>query len=484
MIPAKDKYQLKNWELVSINPNSRDWHWFDFFNFWAVSIQSIIGFSLIASLYLLYDLNSLIVLSGTLFSGLIIFYLTNLIGSISQNSGLPFPVILRISLGFSAAKYFGLVRGLIGVFMFGAQTFFISKSLGYILRIILYNFDNQLLNHEFLLIFFFGLNIIDWFSLVLTLIIQFILFTRSAHFNKNLIKFSSIIIYLGLIVFLIILFFNHSNDLLNSFILSTNIENVISKKNIIPFISVVGTMFAYFSILLVNFGDFARYAKNHSEMKIGNLTLLLNIILFSFLALLICLGSDIFFAKNSINVDRFLTNPNDIISQINNNFLTISALILILISSMSSNLIANYIPSQNTLINFLPNKLNLKSTGIIITFLALLISTFWLSIFSQRISLNIFDTLTSFLGPIFGVIVADFYFIKNKKINHKELFYPEEETEYICNNGWCFKAVYAVFIGFVFSAATVWNINLLQFQSFGWLIGAILSYIVYLLLKK
>ena len=484
MIQAKDKYQLKNWELVSINPNNRDWQWFDFFNFWAVSIQSVIGFSLIVSLYLLYDLNSLVVLSGTLFSGLIIFYLTSLIGSISQNSGLPFPVVLRISLGFNAAKYFGLVRGLIGIFMFGAQTFFISKSIGYILRIILFNFDNQILNHEIFLIFFFGLNLIDWFSLILTLIIQFILFTKSAYFIKNLIKFSSIIIYIGLIFFLIILFFNHSNDLFNSLKLSTNIENVIAKKNIIPFISVVGTMFAYFSILIVNFGDFARYAKNHKEMKIGNLTLLINIFLFSFLALLICLGSDIFFSKNSINVDKLLTNPNDIISKINNNFLTISALIIILISSMSSNLIANYIPSQNTLINFLPNKLNVKSTGIIISILALLISSFWLSIFSQQVSLIFFDTLTSFLGPIFGVIVADFYFIKNKKINHKELFYPEEETEYIYNNGWCFKASYAVFIGFIFSAATVWNVNLLQFQSFGWLIGAILSYIVYLLLKK
>ena len=78
MIPVKDKYQLRNWELVSINPNNRDWGWFDFFNFWAVSIQSIIGFSLIASLYLLYDLNSLVVLSGTLFAGLIVFFLTNL----------------------------------------------------------------------------------------------------------------------------------------------------------------------------------------------------------------------------------------------------------------------------------------------------------------------------------------------------------------------------------------------------------------------
>ena len=181
--------------------------------------------------------------------------------------------------------------------MFGAQTFFISKSLGYIFRIILYNFDNQLLNYKFLLIFFVGLNIIDWFTLILTLIIQFTLFTRSAYFIKNLIKFSSIIIYLGLILILLILFLDHSNDLLNSFKLSTNIENVISKKNIIPFISVVGTMFAYFSFLVVSFGDFALYAKNHNEMKIGNLTLLINIFLFSFLALLICLGSDIFSQK-------------------------------------------------------------------------------------------------------------------------------------------------------------------------------------------
>ena len=58
-----ENFQLRNWELVSINPNNRNWVWSDYFNFWAVSIQSVIGFSLIASLYLIYDLNSLIVFS-------------------------------------------------------------------------------------------------------------------------------------------------------------------------------------------------------------------------------------------------------------------------------------------------------------------------------------------------------------------------------------------------------------------------------------
>ena len=484
MIPVKDKFQLRNWELVSINPNKRDWSWFDFFNFWAVSIQSIIGFSLIASLYLLYDLNSLVVLSGTLFAGLIVFFLTNIVGNISQSNGLPFPVILRLSMGFNGARYLGLVRGLIGIFMFGVQTFFISKSLGYIFRIILFKIDSQFINQEIFLIFFFGMNVIDWFSLITCLIVQFILFTKGATINKNIIKFSSIIIYIGLIAFLVIIISENYVALLSSLILSTNIENFISKSNVVPLISVVGTMFAYFSILLVNFGDFARYAKNNSEMKKGNFSLLLNLVLFSILALLICLGSDILLAQKSITVDRLLTNPNDIIGKINNNYLTVISLLFILISSTSTNLIANYVPSQNTLINFLPNSLNSKKSGFIIVILALIISTFWLSIFSQRLSLTIFDTLASFLGPIFGVIIADFYFVQKKKINHKELFYPEETTLYIYNSGWNYKALYSVIIGFIFSASTIWNINLLHLQSFGWLIGAVVSYVLYLLLKK
>ena len=204
MIQAKDKYQLRNWELVSINPNKRDWYWVDFFNYWAVSIQSVIGFSLIVSLYLLYDLNSLVVLGGTLFAGFIVFLLTNFIGNISQSSGLSFPVILRMSMGFNGARYVGMIRGLIGIFMFGVQTFFISKSLGYIFRIIIFKIDSQLINHEFFLLFFFGLNAIDWSALFLTLIIQFILFTQSQNFNKSFIKFSSIFIYFGLVLFLII----------------------------------------------------------------------------------------------------------------------------------------------------------------------------------------------------------------------------------------------------------------------------------------
>ena len=100
-----EKFQLRNWELVSINPNNRDWSWKNYFNFWAINIQTIVGFSLISALYLFYDLNFFVVLTGSLLAGLLVFFFANIIGKISQSSGLSFPTILRLSMGFTGARY-------------------------------------------------------------------------------------------------------------------------------------------------------------------------------------------------------------------------------------------------------------------------------------------------------------------------------------------------------------------------------------------
>ena len=59
---------LTNWELVSTHPNQKNWTWKTLFNFWANNIQTVIGFSLIVSLYLVYDLNGLTVFVGTIVS--------------------------------------------------------------------------------------------------------------------------------------------------------------------------------------------------------------------------------------------------------------------------------------------------------------------------------------------------------------------------------------------------------------------------------
>ena len=119
MSSQKSKDTLKNWNLVTVNPSNKNWDWKDLFCFWSINIQSIIGFSLITSLYVIYNINSLIVFIGTILGSLLVYFFCNLIGKPSQKFGLPFVVLLRSSLGFRGAKYFGLTRFLVGIFMFG-----------------------------------------------------------------------------------------------------------------------------------------------------------------------------------------------------------------------------------------------------------------------------------------------------------------------------------------------------------------------------
>ena len=201
MSQQKSKKTLINWDLVTINPNNKNWDWKDLFCFWGVNIQSVIGFSLITSLYLIYNLNTFVVFVGSILGSLLIYFFSNLIGKPSQKFGLPFVVLLRSSLGFKGAKYFGLIRCLVGTFLFGIQTYFLSKIFTYLIRIFIFKFDPSLLDNDILLVFLLGMNIIDWSSIVIAIIFQGFLFSFGMNFNKKIINYSMIIVYLGIILF-------------------------------------------------------------------------------------------------------------------------------------------------------------------------------------------------------------------------------------------------------------------------------------------
>ena len=216
MIQQKETSNLMNWEIVSVNPNNKIWRWKDLFCFWGSSIQSIIGFSLIASLYLVYQLNFFVVLSGCIIGSLLVYFFSNLIGKPSQKYGIPFPVFLRLSMGVYGARYVAILRGLVGIFMFGVQTYFISKSLGYLIRISLFSIDSTILDKDIFLLFFMGLNIIDGLSLIFALWIQYLLFSNGQRFIKSIINFSTLFVYLGLIIFFIILIRENYNEIIDA----------------------------------------------------------------------------------------------------------------------------------------------------------------------------------------------------------------------------------------------------------------------------
>ena len=477
----KTKYNASNWELVSVNPNDKNWDWKDLFYFWGNNIQSVIAFSLIGSLYLVYELNTFVVLFGTLLGSFFVYLFANLIGKPSQKYGLPFPVILRSSLGVKGAKYFSLIRGLVGLFMFGIQTYFLSKLFSYIIRIIIFSYDNTVLNQDIFLFFFLGLNVIDWIAFIFAISLQAFLFSKSHHFNKSIIKFSSIIVYCGMVLFFLVVLLYDVKIVSTAFVDIFSLSNVFDKNNITPLLTVAGTIFAYFSITILNYGDFSRYVKDENELKKGNLSLILNLLVFSFFAVFIVVGSDIFLNKNLENMERILTNPTDIIGKIGNIQITLIVLVFIIFASASTNLIANYIPTQNTLLNFLPAKLNIKNTAIVISILGFIIGIFWLPLLSQIEILAFVDTFGSFFGPLFGVMVVDYYIIKKSELSNEDIFSLDEDSLYFYSNGWHVKAIYSLFLGFIFAASTIWNSSLMIFQSYSWIIGASISSLTYYL---
>jgi len=481
---SKVKYSLSNWDLVTVNPNYKTWNWKDLFYFWGTNIQSVIGFSLISSLYIVYNLNTFIVFFGTILGSFFVYIFCNLIGKPSQKFGLPFAVLLRSSLGFKGAKLFGFIRSLVGIFLFGIQTYFLSKAFGYLIRIVIFSIDDSILNNELFLIFVLGLNLIDWFSIISVIIFQTVMFSTSIQNNKKIIKFSTIIVYVGMIFFFFLVLLSDVRITSKVFLDFLTIENFLDRNNIAPLLTVAGTIFAYFSIVIISFGDFSRYIKKDADLNKGNLSLILNLIIFSIFSTFIVTGSDYFLNQQFSDLNRIFTNPTDIIGKFDNIQLTITVLFFIIISSASTNLVANYIPSQYSLINFIPTKLNLSNSSYIISLIGLLVAVFWLTILSQIGILSFIDTFGCFFGPLFGVIIVDYYVIKKENLSNKDLYSIENNSAYYYSGGWHLKGVYSVILGFIFSASTIWNVNLMFLQSYAWIIGAFISSITYYLLAK
>ena len=132
----------------------------------------------------------------------------------------------------------------------------------------------------------------------------------------------------------------------------------------------------------------------------------------------------------------------------------------------------------------MPSSLNLKSSSFVILFIGFFVGIFWLTVLSQIGILSFVDTLISFFGPLFGVMIADYYLIKSESISNKDIYSTETVSIYYFSNGWHIKGCYSIFIGFIFSASTIWNPNLMFLQSFAWIIGAFVSLITYYLLAK
>ena len=145
---------------------------------------------------------------------------------------------------------------------------------------------------------------------------------------------------------------------------------------------------------------------------------------------------------------------------------------------------ANFIPAVNGIVNLAPKSMTFQKAGFITSGFALIIGALWTSFISQ-VGIGAFvNTLGATLAPLYGIMIVDYYIIRKQKLQLSDLYDESEKSAYFYSKGWNNVAVIAFIVGAIFSVSTVWVDALAVLSGYAWLLGALLSAIVYRVLSK
>lgn len=455
---------LYNEDLAPLPASKRTWGWFAIFNVWSNDIQSLAGYTLAASLFITAGINGWFVFAAILLSGFIIKVLVDLSGRPSVKYGFPYPVLARASMGVRGAQFPAIVRAVVAIFWYGAQTYFASTAISLALNALLGTPGGG----EFL-----GMNWVSWLSYLLASGLQVMLFLGGIDRIANFLNIAGPAVYLVMIALLVAIWVQVGADLPAAVGTIFSKDEVTGWAAVSAFIGVTGTMVAYFAAVVINFGDFARNVRTERAMRLGNLTgLPLSLALFTFLSVFITAGAYILYQNGQ---GEPLTNPADIVGLVDNVPLTVLAAVTFLVATLGINVVANFIPPSYSLSNINPAKISFHKAGMITAVAGFIIGALWVAVISTIGLPKFVDTLGAVLAPLYGIIIADYYFVRKQRLNLHDLYSTDPQGAYHFTRGWNLKALVAFALAAVFSILAVWMPQIAQLSGFAWILGAVLG---------
>jgi NCS1 family nucleobase:cation symporter-1 len=462
--------QLYNHDLAPTAPEGRTWGAFSLFAMWMSDVHSVGGYTFAASLFFL-GLTGWQVLISMLVGITAVYFLMNLIGRPSVRYGIPFPVMARVSFGVMGANLAAIVRGLVGIVWYGVQTYFASKAVQ-VLVVTLIPASADLTHNSFM-----GLSTLGWFSFLFMWFFQLIIFLSGMERIRRFIDFCGPAVYVAMFVLAIWMLYQagfSSLSLQLSPPASSNIATVGVMANAAMLIV------AYFAALLLNFGDFARFGKDEQAMKVGNfLGLPVNFLVFSVIAVIVTAGTLKVFGQA-------IMDPVLIVEKIGNPIVVVIGSITFIVATMGINIVANFVSPAYDISNLKPEKINFRMGGLITSILSVLVCP-WLFVASPSAITLFVSIFGSALGPMFGIMMADYYLVKKQVIVLDDLYTMSPNGAYNYDGGWNRKGLIALAISGALSIGLslagaygmMFNVG-----DWGWLIGAATGALVYRVLSE
>merc|ERR1711981_1505061 len=129
-----------------------------------------------------------------------------------------------------------------------------------------------------------------------------------------------------------------------------------------------------------------------------------------------------------------ITNPTDMVDRVGHLGLTFFA------ATIGINMVANFIPPAYDLANLMPSKIDFRTGGLITAICGFVVGGLWVSVITQMGMFPFVNTLGAILAPVFGIMIVDYYVIKNEKLDVNALFSDKKSGKYYYNDGWNQKA--------------------------------------------
>jgi NCS1 family nucleobase:cation symporter-1 len=243
----------------------------------------------------------------------------------------------------------------------------------------------------------------------------------------------------------------------------------------------------FWATLSLNIPDFTRYAKSQRAQINGQVIgLPPSMTLFAFVGVVVTSASAIIYGSPE-------WDPVQLAGKFESKLMVSFAMIGILISTLATNIAANMVSPANDFSNLSPAKINFRTGGYITGIIGVLIFPWKLMADPNGYIFTWLIAYSSLLGPVGGIMIADYYFIRKQQLNVDELY--SHSGRYFFNSGFNRAAIIALVLGILpnipgfllqvkLISAEAFPVWISELYHYAWFVGFGVSGVVYYWLMK
>lgn len=428
-MPVGYSPRLYNEDLAPVPEEKRTWKTYNLFALWMTDVHNVGTYVFAAALFAT-GLTGWQVFLGMLVGIMLVYFFINLVGKPSQRLGIPFPVAVRMSFGVFGANLPALIRATIAIVWYGVQTYLASVSL----QIVLLRFFPGLQPYATKVHSFVGLSALGWGCYLVMWALQMTLFYKGMETVRRFIDWAGPAVYLVMFVLAVWII---SKAGVGNIGISLTKKTLTTSQTINEMVKVAALIVSYFSTLLLNFGDFTRYTPSVKDMKRGNLLgLPVNWMLFSIVTVVVTSGTTSVFGQA-------IMDPIEVVGRIDNATAIALGSMTFIVAAIGVNIVANFVSAAFDLANASPSRISFR-TGGLIAGVIVLFTVPW-HFYGSPEAINFFvGTIGGVLGPLYGIMVADYYLVKRQSVDRDHLYSDAVHSKYYYTRGWNMTAVYSL----------------------------------------